>query len=65
MFCSFFADLPFLLLLQDAEVFAREIWAIHVLGIENIAKFVTGKAINSYLFKPDPTPFPCIWQNIA
>jgi hypothetical protein len=31
--------------------------AIYVLAIENVAKFVTGKTINTYLFMPDPISF--------
>jgi len=45
--------LLFLLSLEDAEGFAGRIWAIYLLGIENMAKLVTGKTINTYLFMPD------------
>jgi len=44
--------------IEDMEGFARGIRAIYIVGIENIAKFLTGKAINTYLFKPGPKSFP-------
>jgi len=34
---------PLLFFLEDAEGFAGEIWAIYVLGIKNVAKFIRGK----------------------
>jgi len=42
---ALFAVLLFLLFFEDAEGFAREIWAIYILGIENIANFTTSKLI--------------------
>jgi hypothetical protein len=38
------------------EGFAGEIWTVNMIRIENVAKFITGKTINTYLFKPYPTP---------
>ena len=49
-----FAELLFFLAFEDAEGSAGEIGAINILGIEDITKFVTGKVINTYLFKPEP-----------
>jgi hypothetical protein len=46
--------LLFFLAFEDAEGSAGEIGAINILGIEDITKFVTGKVINTYLFKPEP-----------
>jgi hypothetical protein len=34
-----------LLLFEDSEGFARAIWAIPVLQVEDMAKFITGKAM--------------------
>ena len=39
---------------KDAEDFAGDIRTIKIFGIEDMTKFVTGKAINTYLFKPAP-----------
>jgi len=47
-------QVPLLFSFEDTEGFAGEIWGICILGIEDIAKLITGKAINTYLFKPDP-----------
>jgi hypothetical protein len=49
------AILAVLFFFEDAEGFAGEIWAILILGIENVGKFFRRKIINTYLFKPDPT----------
>jgi hypothetical protein len=40
-----FTELSLFLILQDAEGFARAIWAIPVLQVEDMAKFITGKAV--------------------
>jgi len=47
---------PILFFFEETEGFAWEIRPIDILGIKNITKLVTGKGINTYLFKPDPAP---------
>jgi hypothetical protein len=39
-YCAVFAILTLFLLFQEAEGFAGEVWAIYVLRIANIAKFI-------------------------
>jgi len=51
-----FDVLFFVFFLEEAEAFAGEFRAIYILLIENIAKFLTAKTINTYLFMPDPAP---------
>jgi hypothetical protein len=46
------AILAVLFFFEDAQGFAGEIWAILILGIENVGKFFRRKIINTYLFKP-------------
>jgi hypothetical protein len=62
-----FAVLLLLFSLEDADSFAGEIKTVNIFGIENIAKFVTGKTMNTYLFMTDPVsiylfylPYPAL-----
>jgi hypothetical protein len=38
-------EAPLFFFFEDAEGFAGEVWAIHILGIENIARFIVLKLI--------------------
>jgi hypothetical protein len=51
-----FAVCFLLFFFEDVKGFAWEIRAVNIFGIENITKLVTDKTVNTYLFKPDPTP---------
>lgn len=49
-----FDVLFFVFFREEAEAFAGAFRAIYILLIENIAKFLTAKTIDTYLFMPDP-----------